>query len=119
MHRPAMIALALSAVAAGSVAAGPLSISPDGSRAFPRPPAIEEAHDPRYATGPDLGGGFIEFLFGGGRSRPAPYAEPYRPDPQLRQTRGEPVELSDPARPTMDPRFRRQVVDYDGAEKAG
>jgi lipoprotein-anchoring transpeptidase ErfK/SrfK len=70
-----------------------------------------------------MGGGFIEFIFGGG-ARPDPRAYRARPDygpayPQPAYARGEPAEYAQPARPAMDPRYARQVVDYDGREKAG
>jgi lipoprotein-anchoring transpeptidase ErfK/SrfK len=62
------------------------------------------------AAGRDMGGGFIEFLFGGGgdaspRSRYAPSyrggAEPYG------------------AQPRLDPKFLPQTVAYEGHEKPG
>ena len=58
----------------------------------------------------DMGGGFFEFLFGGGDvgSR---YAPAYR---------GEPYAAREPmARPQMDSRFLPQTVAYDGPEKPG
>ena len=119
MQRVFMIALVSSAFAAGSAMAGPLSISPEPSDAFVRP-FEAQAPNVRYAAGnPNLGGGFIEFLFGGGRPPAPPYAERNRIDPMTRTARGEPVELAEPTRPTMDPRYRRQVVDYGGDEKPG
>ena len=120
MQRLVMIALVSSAFAAGAATAAPLSISPEPANAFVRPfeasaPEVQYA----AAANANLGGGFIEFLFGGGRPPAAPYAEPYRGDPMMRSARGEPAERAEPARPAMDPRYRRQVVDYDGDEKPG
>jgi lipoprotein-anchoring transpeptidase ErfK/SrfK len=78
-----------------------------------RPPAAI-----RYAaTEPaNLGGGFIEFLFGGGQMTAPP-----RP-PSVLMARGEPYAHPDAveqARTAPDPRFNRQVVPYHGAEKPG
>src|SRR6478672_10721660 len=58
----------------------------------------------------NLGGGFFEFLFGGGEPR-SRYAPSYR---------GEPYAARDPmARSQMDSRFLPQTVAYEGPEKAG
>jgi lipoprotein-anchoring transpeptidase ErfK/SrfK len=66
------------------------------------------------AAGDNMGGGFIEFLFGGGgdaapRSRYAPTyrggADPYAAREAMRQQ--------------MDPKFLPQTVAYEGPEKAG
>jgi lipoprotein-anchoring transpeptidase ErfK/SrfK len=72
----------------------------------------------RYASaeprGLDLGGGFIEFLFGGGRpmAPPRPYAEVPMQQASLG---GQPVEQIR----EMDPRYLRQTVAYHGPEKPG
>ena len=70
----------------------------------------------RYASAErqlNLGGGFIEFLFGGGHAAP--------PRPQVDLPRhaalGHPHEAMIRAEP--DPRFLRQVVRYTGPEKPG
>ncbi len=80
-----------------------------------------------YAERSNLGGGFIEFLFGGGqdqaeRYQQQPSYEPRRPllppmDPQqvLRQQEDEP----DRDHPPFDPKFEKQLVDYHGKESAG
>ncbi|HXN44059.1 MAG TPA: L,D-transpeptidase [Xanthobacteraceae bacterium] len=75
----------------------------------------------------NLGGGFIEFLFGGGRGmRAAPVsAAPNDPAgyeqavPPWQQARGEPAERSEWSRRVSDPRFNRQIVDYSGNEQSG
>ncbi|MFN8829110.1 MAG: L,D-transpeptidase [Labrys sp. (in: a-proteobacteria)] len=77
---------------------------------------------------PDLGGGFIEFLFTGGtasadqapRERPSFQpggvpAQAARPDP----SRPVFAAVATPQKPRVDPRFDRQVVAYDGPHKAG
>jgi lipoprotein-anchoring transpeptidase ErfK/SrfK len=68
------------------------------------------------AARPNMGGGFIEFLFGGGGDT-APRAR-YAPDYP-----GGPSAAREPAieatRPPMDPRFLPQTVAYEGHEKPG
>jgi lipoprotein-anchoring transpeptidase ErfK/SrfK len=72
----------------------------------------------------NMGGGFVEFLFGGGNGRMQQYnAQPAYP--------GSPVEpersgfyrpgMTPGAQPqiAMDPRFGRQVVSYSGGERSG
>ena len=58
------------------------------------------------ATAAGLGGGLIEFLFSGGSPSAAPQRQAYAPD-------------ADAMRYAADPRYVRQVVDYNGAEKPG
>src|SRR5215211_1132110 len=100
--------------------------------------AIDGVSEPRviYAAKPEqsappvrvasnMGGGFIEFLFGepvqGGRYQQQPEYGARRAmlppmDPQgLRQQE----EASEPAQRTFDPRFAKQVVDYHGKESPG
>jgi lipoprotein-anchoring transpeptidase ErfK/SrfK len=91
-----------------------------------------------------MGGGLIEFLFAGPDESPpprsyhrgapvhAPYAPFYdAPGPRYevestprqgypRYARGEPAELSAPRRErAVDPKYRRQSVEYDGKEQPG
>jgi lipoprotein-anchoring transpeptidase ErfK/SrfK len=99
---------------------------------------------------PNLGGGFIEFLFGGGQARPHRYqqqpaypAEPapyndgyqrapgyYQPGsyhsdygqpPMIQRSSPQQMTYGDPAaaQARFDPRYQKQVVSYDGAEKPG
>jgi lipoprotein-anchoring transpeptidase ErfK/SrfK len=154
----ALIASALSAV---SALAGPLTLDPDhyasplarvgAPRAAPTayvtepqeaaaPAAAAVAPEPQppatrvaFAQRSNLGGGFIEFLFGGGRAGRQAYAPrtepaPLRPiEPYVapRYVRGEPAErtmpmdAAAPAQRAMDPRFLKQVVAYNGKEKPG
>jgi lipoprotein-anchoring transpeptidase ErfK/SrfK len=58
------------------------------------------------ATAAGLGGGLIEFLFSGGSQSAAPQRQAYAPD-------------ADAMRYAADPRYVRQVVDYNGEEKPG
>jgi lipoprotein-anchoring transpeptidase ErfK/SrfK len=80
-----------------------------------------------YAERPNMGGGFIEFLFGGGASQgeatqqppiyqQQPSYEPQRSPPLLRQQEEEASEASQ--RP-LDPKYEKQVVEYHGKEGAG
>jgi lipoprotein-anchoring transpeptidase ErfK/SrfK len=75
----------------------------------------------------NMGGGFIEFLFGEGqpqdeRYRQQPSYPPQRPllppmEPQ--QATRQQESLGEPARPAFDPKFEKQLVDYYGKESAG
>jgi lipoprotein-anchoring transpeptidase ErfK/SrfK len=115
----------------------------DGAAAqvvYAKPPALAEAtrYDEPLTTGSygarrpgapaqagQYGGGFIELLMTG--RDPTPYVRPLRPDPfsagaasQMRS-----AALSDPAaeptgiRRVVEPRFQRQLVDYDGPQGPG
>ena len=65
----------------------------------------------------NLGGGFIEFLFSGGRA-----VAPPRPPSDV-MARGEPrradVRVAVDPRATIDPKFYKQVVAYHGSEPPG
>jgi lipoprotein-anchoring transpeptidase ErfK/SrfK len=75
----------------------------------------------------NMGGGFIEFLFGdvqnqGDRYRqqPAYQQQPYLSQrPLLEPQQAMRQDLGEPAHPTFDPKFEKQIVDYDGREGAG
>jgi lipoprotein-anchoring transpeptidase ErfK/SrfK len=86
-----------------------------------------------YAERSNLGGGFIEFLFGDGQQQSGRYQQPpvyqqqptYEPqrallpptDPQ--QSMPQQENASDPRLRPFDPKFEKQVVDYSGKESAG
>jgi lipoprotein-anchoring transpeptidase ErfK/SrfK len=85
-----------------------------------------------YGDGQNLGGGFIEFLFGGAargnatpdaRSRLTPDSQADRVAPQEWESQGylrhDPVDQGEPARPAMDPKYLRHVIDYSGEEIVG
>ncbi len=81
-------------------------------------PIAAEREPARYAAAnsePNLGGGFIEFLFGGGRS-----VAPPRPSSDI-LARGEPAERTEAVDPRLnvDPKFQKQVVAYHGSEPVG
>jgi lipoprotein-anchoring transpeptidase ErfK/SrfK len=92
------------------------------------------------ADRPNLGGGFIEFMFGDGqgqgyqqnqadRQRPLyPQQQPYQQQPSgyqqqpammvPQQSMPQPM-MGEPARPAFDPKFEKRMVDYGGKEGAG
>jgi lipoprotein-anchoring transpeptidase ErfK/SrfK len=106
----------------------PVVLHADQSTA-PAPAPVRMASADR----PNMGGGFIEFLFGDGqgqgyqsqsqldRQRPLYpqqqiYQQPSMMVPQ--QTMQQPM-MGEPARPAFDPKYEKQVVDYSGKEGAG
>ncbi len=113
--------------------ADPLQITPDAYAASQPLPA--DAARPRYveANQPNLGGGFIEFLFGGAVRQPTaarayqPALPDYQADPTPlpRAMREGPIPtnalsgLGDAAHPPVDPKYDRQVVAYGGDEQPG
>jgi lipoprotein-anchoring transpeptidase ErfK/SrfK len=112
----------------------PVILHPNQSAMPPAPAPVRKASADR----PDMGGGFIEFLFGDGQrqgyqpqgqvyqQQPAYQQQPsyqqpvYQTQPLMmpQQSMGQPG-MSEPARPAFDPKFEKQVVDYDGREGAG
>jgi len=75
----------------------------------------------------NMGGGFIEFLFGDGQNQGDRYRQqPYQQQPEYPSQR--PIEPQQaarqpergaPAHPAFDPKLEKQLVDYDGKEGAG
>ncbi len=104
--------------------------------AMREPPAVIYAGQPAPPTpvrmASNMGGGFIEFLFGDGGSQGQSYKQqgvyqqqPYYGSPRevlppmdpqgvMRQQ-----EMSEPAQRPFDPKYEKQVVDYPGKESAG
>jgi lipoprotein-anchoring transpeptidase ErfK/SrfK len=82
-----------------------------------------------YAERSNMGGGFIEFLFGDGPNQGERYQQQpdYQQQPSYRsrdpllpqQTLRQQEEASDPAHRPFDPKFEKQLVDYHGRESAG
>jgi lipoprotein-anchoring transpeptidase ErfK/SrfK len=79
-----------------------------------------------------MGGGFIEFLFGDGPSQGGRYQQggyQTQPSYEPRRTLLPPMgneqamrrqeDVSEPARPAFDPKYEKQLVDYQGHESAG
>jgi len=79
-----------------------------------------------YAERSNMGGGFIEFLFGDGpnqgeryQQQPAYQQQPSYPLLPPQQAMRQQDEASEPGHPAFDPRFEKQLVDYHGKESAG
>jgi lipoprotein-anchoring transpeptidase ErfK/SrfK len=102
--------------------AGPLNLnphnlsSPGGAPSAAGSPA-DGALVPRVQSpSPNLGGGFLELLFRGPGNSDAPRYESRLPF----QRQMEPVEQDPSGRQyTLDPRYQKQVVNYDGRERGG
>jgi lipoprotein-anchoring transpeptidase ErfK/SrfK len=74
---------------------------------------------PQYdeAERPNLGGGFIEYIFSGGQTR---YGRPAGSQSGGRQLYVPGIQASlPPQQLAVDPRYQKQVVDYDGNEPPG
>jgi lipoprotein-anchoring transpeptidase ErfK/SrfK len=87
------------------------------------PPLVVTAPPPP-PMGANLGGGFIEFLFGNRGPRqaarpPGYYGEPSPPAVYANAPAMPETMVNQPRRPDIDPQFRRQVVDYHGKEAPG
>jgi lipoprotein-anchoring transpeptidase ErfK/SrfK len=137
MRRICVSAILLSALSLPAWA-DPLAIAPDALNAAPVS-SVPELGVPLTApvqvasAQPNLGGGFIQFLFGGaatpasaapptdqaardnvGSAAPASQAVALTNDPDASAT-----VTGDDGHPPVDPKYDRQVVDYDTKEKPG
>jgi lipoprotein-anchoring transpeptidase ErfK/SrfK len=145
MKRIAILALAMGAPGTGAAMAQPVPLSPAYYSAAPQPVIVHAAQPQYVRQRGEMGGGFIEFLFGGGDSRAQQYQQPpvvmqpmaqppvmqQQAEPPLLQPAdpamqhqnayayGHPPAAREPARPAMDPRYLKQVVNYSGPEKPG
>jgi len=151
MRRAFVSALLASAFAvpAGSLWAGPLQLMPSASAASPngdaapQPVAAQPQGYGQSAQQPNLGGGFIQLLFGNAAREPTVprayqpnpdeqayrrgYQQDYGPEQAPQQTalyntalpNYAPSSQGDMAHPAVDPKYDRQEVDYRGPEKAG
>jgi lipoprotein-anchoring transpeptidase ErfK/SrfK len=109
---PRAIALASAILAAmsGTAPADPFRIQPAATVDQGRAGRFETLPVRQAPSGPRYGGGFIEFLLsGGGTGGASPAQAAYAPM----------LPATDPSRAPVDPRFDRQIVPYDGAEKPG
>ncbi len=139
MIRNMSLALAASASLLGVGTLQALAIDSEAPTSEPRviysqtpvnpPMPIRVAYNDRS----NMGGGFIEFLFSGGQSGNPGYAQPryeqqpaYEPMPGYR--RGLPPmdpqdamrdESIEPGRQGFDPRYEKQLVEYDGRQSPG
>jgi lipoprotein-anchoring transpeptidase ErfK/SrfK len=98
----------------------PVVLHPDHSTAPSAPAPMRIASADR----PNMGGGFIEFLFGGGQGqgyqqRPAyPQQPAYQPPMMPQQGMVQPI-MGESVRPAFDPKYEKQLVEYDGKESVG
>ena len=108
------------AVSVSSAAwAQPLSLAPSAEDITDARPILVAAQGPQSRS--ELGGGFIEFLFGNGAAQ-SRYRN-HEPEPERSYANTAPaadprLEYQVPGR-EMDPRFERQAVDYHGTEAPG
>src|SRR6185437_11159305 len=104
-----------------------LSIGIDSAAAFDRvarEPNVIYANDPQatavrpaYAERSNMGGGFIQFLFGDGPQSQryyVPQTDFGQARPMLQQE-----QAYDPAQRPLDPKFEKQEVEYQGREGPG
>src|SRR5262245_57956169 len=126
MQRVMCSALLASALGIAPALAEPMPLQADrynttGSvrRTAPAYIAPAPAQPPRYAASEpqSMGGGFIGFLFGGNQTAaPRPPGEVYAHAGRSSVT---PDEVADARRQPIDPKYLRQVVQYNGPEKPG
>ena len=101
------------------------------NRGAPQPPMRTAYVQPQRSN---MGGGFIEFLFGDAPSsqgyapqpmyqqQPAYYGNPQGlppMDPQQQMIRQQQEAAGDPTQRPFDPRYEKQLVDYSGKEGVG
>jgi lipoprotein-anchoring transpeptidase ErfK/SrfK len=85
-----------------------------------------------YAERSNMGGGFIEFLFGDGQQQAGRYQQPmYQQQPSYesrrpllpqvepQQSMPEPEQTGDPTQRPFDPKYEKQLVEYHGKESPG
>jgi len=146
MRRICVSALLLSALSLPAWA-DPLQITPDSMNATARQDVPEQTAPPAAPVyladaQQNLGGGFIQFLFGGAeRDSPAPPAYQSAPLPAVSQPFAAPAAaaptappqataladdpdaapagIADAEHPPVDPKYDRRVVAYDGKEQPG
>jgi lipoprotein-anchoring transpeptidase ErfK/SrfK len=145
MQRFVLSAFLTTTLAIGPALAGPVSLNPDASgrpaaRATARlqvaqfrvqqrtgaayaAPVPDEAQAPpvRQVAAQSYGGGFLEFLFGGGNASRSEQRPVYYGGQQVPGDAGPGMVESPyaPGRAVADPRYMRQEVSYSGKEGAG
>src|SRR5262245_30265464 len=102
--------------------AEPMSLAPDDDQI---PPVMVAAAQPQQQAPSNLGGGFIEYIFGNGAPPSHRPQQWYGPPPEQNDYRGYGNAAVDPRMDQqrydgrMDPRFMRQEVAYAGKEAPG
>jgi lipoprotein-anchoring transpeptidase ErfK/SrfK len=94
------------------------ALLPDPNVIYADPPQPAAPMRSAYAERQNMGGGFIEFLFGGGAQSGQPYREPaiYQQQPSYGLQPSTPYRQQGEA---LDPRYEKQMVEYHGKERAG
>ncbi|HLH93227.1 MAG TPA: L,D-transpeptidase [Xanthobacteraceae bacterium] len=110
-----------SVLAALPALAAPLSLEPprDADRAMiapSGPPQAPAQAQTRVAARGDMGGGLIQFLFGGGSANDAAPPPRYQ---AAAPAAAVPAADEEGAHPALDPKFLPQTVAYTGSEKPG
>ncbi|MDP2330477.1 MAG: L,D-transpeptidase [Reyranella sp.] len=115
---------------AAAIEAGPTELSV----IYAEQPEPRSAAPVRMASAEraNMGGGFIEFLFGDGPPQGGRYPQQqpgYQPSYEPRRALLPPLgaeqamrrqeDFSEPVRPAFDPKYEKQLVDYHGKESAG
>ena len=98
-----------------STSAWAQSLAPDADVTPNERPILVAAQTPQARSG--MGGGFIEFLFGGGAGEPR-YAEP-QPNRAYANAPAAMPQAEQYGDGQMDPRYERQEVEYRGKEAPG
>jgi lipoprotein-anchoring transpeptidase ErfK/SrfK len=91
------------------------------------PPAQPAPTRAAYVAPSRMGGGFIEFLFGDGQGRGYQQRPIYQQQPSYYEPQGlapeqampDQEDASDNTQRPLDPKYEKQLVDYDGKEKPG
>jgi lipoprotein-anchoring transpeptidase ErfK/SrfK len=101
--------------------AGPLNLNPlAGTQSGAGSPAEGALIYPVQSPGPNFGGGFLELLFRGfGNNDAAPRYEPRLPFQRQPMYPAEQGQDPSGQQYTINPRYQKQVVNYDGRERAG
>jgi lipoprotein-anchoring transpeptidase ErfK/SrfK len=86
------------------------------SQADGAPPPQQVAY--RQPANNNMGGGFIQFLFGGEQAAPV-YQQQEQYDPRQRGYGYQQERAVEAAQPGFDPRYEKQVVEYNGKEAPG
>jgi lipoprotein-anchoring transpeptidase ErfK/SrfK len=131
-----LLSVFLTTLSIGTASAGPLSLTPDVqrtgrpvARAAAPAPETNQLYERQAAEAPRVrqaaaqgqyGGGFIEFLFGGGNSQRQRSEEPavYFGSQPVNRDYG-PGVVEQNGRAVVDPRYMRQEVAYSGSEAPG
>ena len=123
MQRSILAAFVIAFSASTTAWAQPMSAAPPGYAMPTTPPMVVVAQPPQMQA--NLGGGFIEFLFGDRASPPAAPPPVFYPNPG-RGAQPTHVNTGPAVDPTLeqrapgfeiDPRYLRQRVDYQGKEE--